>query len=246
MNQSRTEVDSSRRSAWAFTRLRLIGYPQYLRMRRRSNLSTFFCVYPMIKYLLKTTTIMKKILLLLILMSSVLTSFAQYWEKIHKDADELKGSPAINIHLVKVPGVGAVTIHDSKEYLVFKVNKGIFDYRLYNTYYTVAEGIAGLYSENGELVEKVSIRTSVSEDSPSYAEAYFNTALGYEGSGAIRKIISWIRDSKGSVRFVFPKYGGSDFDIKVPTLVSNKQVSTKSRSKGTTQKRATKPQAKKK
>ena len=44
MNQSRTEVDSSRRSAWAFTRLRLKGYPQYLRMRRRSNLSTFsFC-----------------------------------------------------------------------------------------------------------------------------------------------------------------------------------------------------------
>ncbi len=42
MNQSRTEVDSSRRSAWAFTRLRLIGYPQYLRMRKRCRLFTLF------------------------------------------------------------------------------------------------------------------------------------------------------------------------------------------------------------
>lgn len=42
MNQSRTEVDSSRRLAWAFARLRLIGYPQYRRMRKRSNLFTLF------------------------------------------------------------------------------------------------------------------------------------------------------------------------------------------------------------
>lgn len=189
---------------------------------------------------------MKKILMLLILMSSVLTSYAQHWEKIHKDADELKGTPAINLHLVNVSGVGSVTILDNKDYLVFKVNNGIFDYKLYNAYYTVVDGITGLYSENGELVEKFAIRVSVSEETPSYAQAYFNTALGYEGSGAIRKVTSWIRDSKGSVRFIIPRYGSTDFDIKVPTLVSNKQVGTKSRTKGTTQKRATKPQTIKK
>ncbi len=31
MSLSRTEVDSSRCSAWTFTRLRQTGYPQYLR-----------------------------------------------------------------------------------------------------------------------------------------------------------------------------------------------------------------------
>ena len=41
MKLSRTEVDSSRRSAWAFTRLRQTGYPQYLRIRKRSELLTF-------------------------------------------------------------------------------------------------------------------------------------------------------------------------------------------------------------
>ncbi len=30
-DQSRTKVDGSRQTAWAFTRLRLIGFPQYLR-----------------------------------------------------------------------------------------------------------------------------------------------------------------------------------------------------------------------
>ncbi len=183
---------------------------------------------------------MKKIVLLLLLMCMTLTGSAQYWEKIHKDADELKGTSDINIHLINVPSVGAVTIHDNKDYLVFKVNKGVFDYKLYNAYYIVAEGVAGLYSENGELVEKVAIRVSVSEDSPSFAQAYFNTALDYEGSGAIRKVISWIRDSKGSVRFIIPKYGGTDFDVKVPTLLSQKQKGTRARSKGTTQRKGTK------
>ena len=37
----RTEVDSSRRTAWAFTRLRQTGCPQYLRIRKRSRLLTF-------------------------------------------------------------------------------------------------------------------------------------------------------------------------------------------------------------
>ena len=45
-NQSRTEVDSSRRSAWAFTRLRLIGYPQYLRNVSEVDCSRFyFCIF---------------------------------------------------------------------------------------------------------------------------------------------------------------------------------------------------------
>ena len=189
---------------------------------------------------------MKKSILLLLLMCMTLTGSAQYWEKIHKDADELKGTSAINLHLVNVPGIGSVSILDNKDYLVFKVKKGIFDYKLFNTYYTVAEGVAGLYSENGELVEKVAIRISVSEDTPSYADAYFNTALDYEGSGAIRKVISWIRDSKGSVRFIIPKYGGTDFDIKVPTLLSPKQVGNKTRPKGATQRIGTKSTVRKK
>jgi hypothetical protein len=39
---ARTEVDSSRLTAWAFTRLSYKGYPQCLGKRKRSRLLTFF------------------------------------------------------------------------------------------------------------------------------------------------------------------------------------------------------------
>ena len=43
---SRTKVDSSRQKAWAFTRLGMLGYPQYLRDVDESKLSTFsFCAF---------------------------------------------------------------------------------------------------------------------------------------------------------------------------------------------------------
>jgi len=44
-NIARTEVDSSRRSAWAFTRLSNIGYPQYLRNVDEVNCPRFLCIY---------------------------------------------------------------------------------------------------------------------------------------------------------------------------------------------------------
>ena len=94
-----------------------------------------------------------------------------------------------------------------------------------------------MYGENGDLVEKVNIRINVSEDSPSFAQAYYNTDFGYEGSGAIKKVISWIRNNKGSIRFIIPKYGGIDFDVKLPTLFSQKQVESKTKPKGTAPKK---------
>lgn len=44
-NIARTEVGSSCRLAWAFTRLSNIGHPQCLEQRKRSKLLTFFLFY---------------------------------------------------------------------------------------------------------------------------------------------------------------------------------------------------------
>ena len=44
MKMPRIEVDSSRRSAWAFTRLRHTGYPQYLWNVDEVNCPRFLCV----------------------------------------------------------------------------------------------------------------------------------------------------------------------------------------------------------
>ncbi len=42
---SRTEVDSSRQKAWAFTRLGMLGYPQYLRDVDEVNCPRFLFVH---------------------------------------------------------------------------------------------------------------------------------------------------------------------------------------------------------
>ena len=179
---------------------------------------------------------MKRLFLLLSLMCVILTSSAQHWEKHHEDADELKGTPAVDLHYADISNIGSIIIVDDKDILTFSLRKGIFDYKRYEEYYVV-DGIAGMYGENGNLVEKVNIRINVSEDSPNFAQAYINTDFGYEGSGAIKKVLSWIRNNKGSVRFLIPKYGGTDFDVKLPTLLSQKQAESKAKPKGTATKR---------
>ena len=189
---------------------------------------------------------MKKNVLLLLLMFMTLTGSAQYWEKHHEDADELKGTPATNLYYANISNVGVVIIMEDTDLLTFSVKKGVFDYKHYKTYYTVVDGIVGLYDENGDLVEKVVVRINVSEDSPNFAQAYINTDFEYEGSGAIKKVLSWIRNGKGSVRFIIPKYGGTDFDVKLPTLLSQKQAGKRTIPQKTTQRRGTKTTVRKK
>ncbi len=188
---------------------------------------------------------MKRFILLLSLICVILSSSAQCWVKHHEDADELKGLPATNLHYVDIPNICSVIIIDDKDLLTITLRKGIFDYKRYKEYYVV-DGIVGMYGENGDLVEKENVKINVSEDSPNFAQAYFNTDFGYQGSGAIKKVLNWIRNNKGNVRFIIPKYGGTDFDIKLPTLLSQKLAESRAKSKGTTQKRGTKIPVRKK
>lgn len=179
---------------------------------------------------------MKETVLLLLLMCMTLSSSAQRWEKRHQDADELKGTSAVNLHFADIPNKGVIIVLDNKDVLTIGLKKEIFDYKRFKEYFVV-EGIVGLYGKNGDLVEKTNIRINVSEDSPDFAQAYINSDFGYEGSGAIKKVLSWIRNNKGSIRFIIPQYGGTDFDVKLPTIVSQEQAESRARPKGTTQKR---------
>lgn len=188
---------------------------------------------------------MKRILLFLSLMCVIFSSSAQRWEKLHEDADELKGIPASNSHYANISNIGVIIILDDTDLLTISLRKGIFDYKRYKEYYVV-DGIVGLYGENGDLVEKIKVRINVSEDSPNFAQVYYNNDFGYEGSGAIKKVLSWIRNNKGSIRFIIPKYGGTDFDVKLPTIISQEQTGTKSKSQRTTQKKGSKLPARKK
>lgn len=186
---------------------------------------------------------MKKIFLLSLVLLSPLLVSAQIWSQIKTDADELKGTQASSKHFIEIPGEGAVVLDDNYDVFGFVTFKGIFDYKPYQYDFNVATGIFGMYDETGKLVDKREIMVSVHDD-PTSASADIRITL--LRNGGIRPVASWIRNNKGSVRIIIPRYGQLDFDVTVPTFLSQKQTGTKSRPKATTQKRGVKTPARKK
>ena len=186
---------------------------------------------------------MKKLFLLSLVSLLPLLVSAQVWSQIKTDADELKGTQASSRHFIEIPEEGAVVLDDNYAMFGFVTFKGIFDYKPYEHGFNVAMGIFGMYDETGKLVEKKEIMVSVHDD-PTSASADSRITL-LKNSG-ISQVASWIRNNKGSVRIIIPRYAKLDFDVTVPTFLSQKQAGTKSRSKGTTQKKGVKPPVRKK
>lgn len=189
---------------------------------------------------------MKKLLLLSLVLFSTLTVSAQYWYQYKTEADELKGTQARSYHAVKIPDVGIVTIEDAEDAISCITFTGLFNYEKYLSHFTVVNAIFGMYGENGELIGKENIRMSTSDESPDFATANANfSSLG--NVAGIRKVASWIRNNKGSIRIIVPRYGKTDFDVTLPTMQSHKEPSSgQVKPKGTSQNKGAKRPVRKK
>jgi len=186
---------------------------------------------------------MKKYFLLVLLMCTTLTSFAQKWEKYYQEADELRGTQASSRHYIEIPKEGVVALEDNRDIFSFLTFNGVFDYKPYEYDFNVVMGIFGMYDETGKLVGKREIMISVHDD-PSSASA--DSRITVLKNSGIKQIASWIRNNKGSVRIIIPRYARSDFDVTVPTFLSQKsQESKHAKSKGTVQRKNTKKTVKK-
>ena len=186
---------------------------------------------------------MKKIILVVLLMCMTLTSFAQKWEKYYQEADELRGTQASSRHYIEIPKEGIVALDDNRDIFSFLTFNGVFDYKPYEYDFNVAMGIFGTYDETGKLVGKWEIMVSVHDD-PSSASA--DSRITVLRNSGIKQIASWIRNNKGSVRIIIPRYARSDFDVTVPTFLSQKsQESKQAKSKGTVKRKTTKKTVKK-
>lgn len=186
---------------------------------------------------------MKKFILLSFVLLSPLLLSAQVWIQDKTDADELKGTQAKSLHFIEIPEEGVVVLYDNYDAFGFVTYNGIFDYKPYKYDFNVAMGIFGMYDEAGKLVGKREIMVSVA-DEPSRAIADSRITL-LENSG-IRQIASWIRNNKGSVRIIIPRYAKSDFDVTLPTFLSSKNQNRKQvKSKGTVQRTRSKKTVKK-
>lgn len=177
---------------------------------------------------------MKKIVLLLFVVFTSLSSSAQYWYQYKTEADELKGTQANSYHAVKIPEKGIVTLDDNNDVFTFVTFEGMFNYESYQRVFTIVEGLFGMYGENGELIGKETVMLGVSRESPDFAIAdYSRNYPGKEKNAAsIKRVATWVRGNKGSVRFVIPRYGRADFDITLPTMLSHKEPS-RNKPKGT-------------
>ena len=186
---------------------------------------------------------MKRFVLLLSLMCVILSSSAQRWVKYHEAADELKGTQAKSSNFIEIPEEGAVVLYDNQDILGFVTYNGIFDYKPYEYDFKVAMGIFGMYDETGKLVEKREIMLSVHDNLSSATADSRITVLRNSG---IRQVASWIRNNKGSVRIIIPRYAKSDFDVTIPTFLSQKsQVSKQAKTKETVQRKSPKKPVKK-
>lgn len=182
---------------------------------------------------------MKKIYLLSLVMFSTLTVSAQYWLPYKTEADALKGTQADSYHAIIIPDKGIISLDDEKDMFTFSIFEGVFNYELYQRVFHVVNGIFGMYGENGELVAKEEVMVSVSKENPDIAYADCSRSALKNSSG-ISKVASWVRNSKGSVRIILPRYGKTDFDVTLPTFLSQKVPNSgQSKSKGT-QKKSTK------
>ena len=165
---------------------------------------------------------MKKLFILsLVFFTSLSSVLAQSWEQHKTEADELRGTPARNCHSIHIPERGMVILNDDLKGFAFGTYEGIFNYENYKYDLVVVNGIFGLYDETGKLVGKEEIMATVNDENPAQAFARSDNQFLKNTSG-IRKVVSWIQNNKGSVRIVFPRYGQSDFDVTIPTYLSQK------------------------
>ena len=171
---------------------------------------------------------MKKLFFLSVVVFFTLTANAQYWEHHSTEGDELTGDAPRSFILAVIPNKGTVTIDDNDNTLYIQTNEGIFNFKNNSV-----DGLFGLYDEEGKLIIKEEIRLFVTYEMP-------KMAVGMEEYARARaKIATWIRNQKGSVRIVIPRFGDSSFDVKIPTIPSQKLPSQTTNKPTTNRKLAT-------
>lgn len=160
---------------------------------------------------------MNKILWSIVLCLSSLTMFAQQWTLNKTNANKEAGVPASSRHYIKMSGKGMFVVNDDVDILGFQTSVGSFDYQSYAGN-KVTLGKFSLYDSTGKLIDNIDIMMSILDEENSIAVADGSlTSLDKIG---VREVVFWIRNKRGKVRVRIPRSEGPDFDMTVPTFLS--------------------------
>ena len=167
---------------------------------------------------------MKKVLVLLVLALSAFMVNAQNWQKFHQDADELLNKTSMDGMIYTVDEFSFIywdTIEDD----FILVSPTIFNYEtgLFSGAASGGErvyGIIGIYDKDGNLLKKYDKYVFETTNGVTY-QVHSNkySHKGGNNKKNAKKIINYIKNSNGFVRFVIPLYNTTDkFDLKVKCL----------------------------
>lgn len=153
---------------------------------------------------------MKKYLFALLMFFCITSAYSQSWSYTHHNEDPMKKMEAYDSFSF-TGSDGNIFIFWSNSPKDFRIisNESIFNYSGESHW---VELEIGFYDVNGNFIEKIKTNGRADEDEPSRLENMSFT------KGA-KKVISYIKEQKGSVRFLAPLYGrASGMDFTVPCM----------------------------
>lgn len=150
---------------------------------------------------------MKRYLLIALVTFNFNFAYSQ-WVTIHHDADPMNKTGCYDSYsFTDSVGNKFIMWSDSDKRFRLISSEHIFNYNAESHMVFVN---VGFYDERDNFIEKVEIDGHVNKSEPTMLENQFS-------SKKVKKIISYIKEQKGSVRFRVPLYGkayGLDFIVK--------------------------------
>lgn len=147
---------------------------------------------------------MKRFILIVISLVCMAYSASAQWQKANFPADELKGTEAYTAYIFYDSDSDFMCYWSNDVSIKIGAGRGIFDYSDHHV-----RVIIGFY-EGDTLLEKETATFYVPDGD---SDTAYTSSYG-GGKQLAEKIINHL-NTKGDVRFIAPKYSGSDFDLVV-------------------------------
>lgn len=165
---------------------------------------------------------MKKIIFILIMMCACLSINAQEWKTIQIDGDELMGTQSCKafVYQQNEDSWSFIQFDYMTDDFILKAPNSVFDFTGKGASGgKLVKGIVGFYDDNGKLIEKIDTYCFESLSSY-YNQVHSNkySKMGGNNKKNAKKIIDYLHNNKGSVRFIIPLYNSTSFDFTVSCL----------------------------
>lgn len=168
---------------------------------------------------------MKKILLTLVILCVGVSMKAQIWTTGKIEGDELLGIKPCTAMVFQENNSDEnswkfVMFDNTSDDFFLDAPKLVFDFSGDGASGgKLVKGLVGFYDEDGKLIDKIEnycFETASSIFGQVHSNKY--TKMGGNNKKNAKKILEYLQNKKGAIRFVLPVYGAEHFDLKVQCI----------------------------